>query len=132
METTLATLFTLIPLVGDIDSNQLSLVKGDAYDGVANDVLTWTADADVNGLTGRLTFRQQSDFTSGSAELEVTGTGVGMLMPFSITSAQTNTIPIVNANSVTLNYDVEVEFATGSYRTVAQGTASFQIAQTRR
>jgi hypothetical protein len=131
IEALMTVTFTSNNTSGQLSAEQINLIQGDAYDDVSWDKLSWTADADITGLPLIFTIREVNDFSIGTPILTANGTGAGTLAEITLTSSLTNAIPLT-AKSKLFNFDLEVEFAANSYKTVAAGTVTVTISQTRR
>jgi len=112
--------------------NAINIIKGDAYDGQSHPRLTWGASDDsVDGETCVLTLRDVNDNSTDPPVLQVTSIGSNEFISFSLPSSLTNSIPVIGRQT-TYNYDVEVQFNTDSFRTIARGTISVSLGETRR
>ena len=112
--------------------NAINIIKGDAYDGTGHPELTWIASDDsVDAETCILTLRDTNDNSTDPPVLQVSTTGLNEFIRFSLSSDLTNSIPVIGRQT-TYNYDVEVQFGVGSFRTIARGTISVSLGETRR
>lgn len=107
----------------------LELVRGDAYDGVANAKLAWTATKDVDGRTVNFTIRDSKD----AIVLDQTTTGVvtsatGTLVEVSLSTAATE---LLDPTLSVLKFDVEVIFSADSRWTITKGNVCVESDQSR-
>ena len=116
--------------------HDIQVMRGDAYDGNAWPKLCWNAGQDIDGKPVKLTVRkyrvedhQILDDVS-SFLLEATGTGEGSVAVVSLTSSQTQPLPI-SIKFDDLIFDVSVEHATDSNQTIAVGNFIVAEDQTR-
>jgi hypothetical protein len=108
-------------------SQELTLVRGDAYDGAANAVLTWTASKDVTDETINFTIRGTNDqIIIDQDSTGVTTLAAGTAVTVSLTSAATSLLPLGETK-----FDVEVEFSATSRWTIAVGNCCIQEDQSR-
>ena len=120
--TPITTVYTSQP-----NSETLNLVRGDAYDGTANAVLTWTASKNVDGQTVNFTIRGDNDEVIIDQDTTgVTTLASGTSVTVDLSSAATALLTIGD-----LQFDVEIEFSTTSRWTIAAGTCCVQADQSR-
>ena len=130
-------LFTFSPDLQDIApvTETINIIRGDAYDDVANPMFSWTANQDVTGLNATLTLREigDNDISPGPEVLSVTTVGVGNQLSFTLTSSDTNIpSPFISARTNNFNFDVELQCSSGQYNTLVLGTAVVTVVETRR
>ena len=104
-----------------LTEDTLTLVRGDAYDGVSNAPLTWSSSKTVTGYPINFTIRDSQDVIV----MDNTTTGVdtsgsaGNTLSVSLTSAATDLLyPLKSI----FTFDVEVEFSATSRWTAVKGT----------
>jgi hypothetical protein len=104
-----------------LTEDTLTLVRGDAYDGVANNALTWSSSKVVTGYTVNFTIRDSQDVIV----MDNTTTGVdtsgstGNTLSVSLSSAATDLLDPLKS---IYTFDVEVEFSATSRWTAVKGT----------
>lgn len=116
----------------------LDLIRGDAYDDVANPKLSWTILGETIDPTETvqavLCVREQNDtdLTQGTELLLIDNSSEGDTLGFELTSSDTN-LMFTNGRTSIFNYDVQVDFdGTGAYETLVRGTITVTLAETRR
>jgi hypothetical protein len=115
VDTKLTLTATTVPIMATAES--LSLIRGDAYDGLSNAVLTWTASQDVDAKVVNFTVRTMAGVilfdqdTAGVTTLASTTT-----VTVSLASSVTALLPLGNSK-----FDLEIEMGTDSYWTPARG-----------
>ena len=101
-------------------SEVISLIHGDAYDGQANNKLSWTASKDVDGETVNFTIRDSMDVIVLDQDTTgVTATATGTLVEVSLSTAATE---LLNPAATIYKFDVEIEFTSDSRWTITRGT----------
>ena len=110
-------------------SETISLVRGDAYDGVANAKLAWTASKDVNGETVNFTIRDSKDvIILDQSTAGVTTSATGTLVEVSLSTAATELLdPAVSV----FKFDVEIEFSADSRWTITRGNVCVESDESR-
>ena len=100
-------------------SESISLIRGDAYDGTANAKLAWTATKDVDGQTVNFTIRDSKDaIILDQSTTGVTTSATGTLVEVALTTAATELLdPAVSI----YKFDVEIEFSADSRWTITKG-----------
>lgn len=100
-------------------SETLTLIRGDAYDGVSNSKLSWKATKDVDGETVNFTIRDSKDVIILDQDTAgVTTLATGSLVEVSLSTAATELLdPAVSI----FTFDVEIEFSAGSRWTITKG-----------
>ncbi len=110
-------------------SEVINIIRGDAYDGVANNKLAWTASKDVDGQTVNFTIRDSKD--NIILDQDTTGvvtSAVGTTVAVSISTAATELLdPAVSI----FKFDVEIEFTTDSRWTIARGNVCVESDESR-
>ena len=127
---------TFIPnnLGGQISATRIEIIRGDAYDGNSWPKLSWTASQDITGKVITFTIREEDDFSfdpAGAPILQVTGVGAGTLAEISLSATNTNIFPLP-IGSKQYNFDLEITHSVTSYQTIARGTVTVSLDQTRR
>jgi hypothetical protein len=110
-------------------SEVISLVRGDAYDGVANNKLSWTASKSVTGQTVNFTIRDSKDvIILDQTTAGVTTSATGTLVEVSLSTAATELLdPAVSI----FKFDVEIEFSADSRWTITKGNVCVESDQSR-
>ena len=110
-------------------SETISLIRGDAYDGVANAKLAWTASKDVTDETVNFTIRDSKDvIILDQSTAGVTATATGTLVEVSLSTAATELLdPAVSV----FKFDVEIEFSADSRWTITKGNVCVESDQSR-
>ena len=116
----------------------LNLIRGDAYDDVANPKLSWRF---PNGVVNQqeqaaavLCIRRQGDVDlSEDAEfLLIDNDSFGDVISFQLTSSDTNSLFIDGRSSI-FNYDVQADIGfADDWQTLVRGTLTVTLAETRR
>lgn len=120
--TPITTVYTSQP-----NSDTLNLVRGDAYDGVANAELVFNVSKDVTGETINFTIRDNSDtILIDQTHAGVVGSGAGTVVTVSLSSEATELLTLGD-----LRFDCEVHFSSTSRWTVANGIACITADQSR-
>ena len=99
----------------------LTLVRGDAYDGVANNVLTWSSSKDVSGYSVNFSIRDSQDvliLDSSTTGVDTSGS-VGNTLSVSLSSAATE---LLDPSKSIYTFDVEVVYSATSRWTAVKGT----------
>ena len=100
-----------------------------------NPALVWLSNDDnfPGTLNAILTLRNINDLDISPSPpvAEFTTTFDDESIVFDLSSADTNSI-IQTVPSANYNYDVEIEYTTNSYRTIATGVITVRLGQTRR
>lgn len=124
-------------------TENITLVQGDAYTSFgadSNDPLFWEAsnfEFPAGPHTVRFTIREINDLdpSPGREVLQVVRPGLLVdgsdNLIITLSSGETNSIG-QTVPSATYNYDVEIEYGADSYRTIAIGTVTVLLPQTRR
>lgn len=100
-------------------SETITLIRGDAYDGVANAKLAWTATKDVDGQTVNFTIRDSKDVIILDQDTAgVSTSATGSLVEVSLSTAATE---LLDPAASIFNFDVEIEFSAGSRWTITKG-----------
>ena len=122
--TPITTVYTAQP-----SSETISLIRGDAYDGVANAKLTWTSSKDVTGETVNFTIRDSKDvIILDQSTAGVTASASGTTVEVSLSTAATELLdPAVSV----FNFDVEIEFSADSRWTITRGNVCVESDQSR-
>ena len=122
--TPITTVYTAQP-----SSETISLIRGDAYDGVANAKLTWTSSKDVTGETVNFTIRNSKDvIVLDQSTAGVTASASGTTVEVSLSTAATELLdPAVSV----FNFDVEIEFSADSRWTITRGNVCVESDQSR-
>lgn len=122
--TPITTVYTAQP-----SSEVINLIRGDAYDAVANAKLAWTASKDVTGETVNFTIRDSKDvIILDQSTTGVTATATGTLVEISLSTAATELLdPAVSI----FKFDVEIEFTTDSRWTIARGNVCVEQDESR-
>ena len=107
----------------------ISLIRGDAYDGVANAKLAWTASKDVTDETVNFTIRDSKDvIILDQSTAGVTASATGTLVEVSLSTAATELLdPAVSV----FKFDVEIEFSADSRWTITKGNVCVESDQSR-
>ncbi|MDB4442334.1 hypothetical protein N9219_02825 [bacterium] len=110
-------------------SEVINIIRGDAYDGTANNKLAWTASKDVDGQTVNFTIRDSKDvIILDQSTTGVTATATGTLVEVSLSTAATELLdPAVSI----FKFDVEIEFTTDSRWTIARGNVCVESDESR-
>ncbi len=120
--TPITTVYTSQP-----NSNTLNLVRGDAYDGIANAELVYNVTKDVTGEDINFTIRDLNDnIIFDQTHAGVTCTGLGTVVTVSLSSEATQLLSLGD-----LHFDCEVHFSSTSRWTVANGIACVAADQSR-
>ena len=110
-------------------SEVINIIRGDAYDGTANNKLAWTASKDVDAQTVNFTIRDSKDVII--LDQDTTGvvtSATGTLVEVSLSTAATELLdPAVSI----FKFDVEIEFTTDSRWTIALGNVSVESDESR-
>lgn len=104
-----------------LTEDTLTLVRGDAYDGVANNALTWSSSKDISGYTVNFTIRDSQDvivMDNTTTGVDTSGS-VGNTLSVSLSSAATDLLDPLKS---IYTFDVEVEFSATSRWTAVKGT----------
>jgi len=110
-------------------SEIINIIRGDAYDGVANAVLGWTASKSVDAQTVNFTIRDSKDVVILDQDTTgVTTLAVGTAVTVSLSTAAT--ILLDPAVSI-FKFDVEIEFTTDSRWTIARGNVCVESDESR-
>lgn len=115
------TLVSQVPIPENTTS-QITIIRGDAYDNVSHDVITWDVDRNVDGLTYVATFKDEYE---GIVLLSTSGVGIGTEIQLELTSDETELLPITTSSGLGNRlpvFDIEVEMALNSYWTPVTGT----------
>ena len=122
--TPITTVYTAQP-----SSETINLIRGDAYDGVANAKLTWTSSKDVTGETVNFTIRDSKDvIILDQSTAGVTASASGTTVEVSLSTAATELLdPAVSV----FNFDVEIEFSADSRWTITRGNVCVESDQSR-
>jgi hypothetical protein len=105
-----------------ISSESISLISGDAYDGVSNNVLVWTASKSVNAQDIQFEIRDSREVVVLNQDSAgVTATGVGSVITVSLSSAAT---ALLDPTQDIFHFTVAVDFSSDSVWTVAMGLVS--------
>jgi len=122
--TPITTVYTAQP-----SSETISLIRGDAYDGVANAKLTWASSKDVTGETVNFTIRDSKDvIILDQSTAGVTASASGTTVEVSLSTAATELLdPAVSV----FNFDVEIEFSADSRWTITRGNVCVESDQSR-
>ena len=97
---------------------RITIIRGDAYDGVSWPEKSWDVGRDVNGLTFRFTIKDAID---GDVIFQSVGTGVGQVTAPSITSAQALALQATEIGDE-YYWDIEIEYTATSFGTPLYGT----------
>ena len=118
--TPITTVYTAQP-----SSETISLIRGDAYDGIANAKLTWTSSKDVTGETVNFTIRDSKDvIILDQSTAGVTASASGTTVEVSLSTAATELLdPAVSV----FNFDVEIEFSADSRWTITRGNVCVEM-----
>ena len=118
--TPITTVYTAQP-----SSETISLIRGDAYDGIANAKLTWTSSKDVTGQTVNFTIRDSKDvIILDQSTAGVTASASGTTVEVSLSTAATELLdPAVSV----FNFDVEIEFSADSRWTITRGNVCVEM-----
>ena len=110
-------------------SEVVNIIRGDAYDGTANNKLAWTASKDVDAQTVNFTIRDSKDvIILDQSTTGVTATATGTLVEVSLSTAATELLdPAVSI----FKFDVEIEFTTDSRWTIARGNVCVESDESR-
>ena len=110
-------------------SETISLVRVDAYDGQANNKLSWTASKDVDAQTVNFTIRDSKDAIILDQDTTgVTTSATGTLVEVSLSTAATELLdPAVSV----FKFDVEIEFSADSRWTITKGNVCVESDQSR-
>lgn len=101
-------------------SEVISLIHGDAYDGQANNKLSWTSSKDVDGETVNFTIRDSKDaIVLDQSTAGVTTTATGTLVEVSLSTSATE---LLDPAATIYKFDVEIEFTADSRWTITRGT----------
>jgi len=100
-------------------SESINLIRGDAYDGVANAKLAWTATKDVDGETINFTIRDSKDaIVLDQSTAGVITSATGTLVEVALSTEATELLdPAVSI----YKFDVEVAFSASSRWTITKG-----------
>ena len=122
--TPITTVYTAQP-----SSETISLIRGDAYDGIANAKLTWASSKDVTGETVNFTIRDSKDvIILDQSTAGVTASASGTTVEVSLSTAATELLdPAVSV----FNFDVEIEFSADSRWTITRGNVCVESDQSR-
>jgi len=104
-----------------LTEDTLTLVRGDAYDGVANAPLTWSSSKDISGYPVNFTIRDSQDvivMDNTTTGVDTSGS-VGNTLSVSLSSAATDLLDPLKS---IYTFDVEVEFSATSRWTAVKGT----------
>jgi hypothetical protein len=103
-----------------LTEDTLTLVRGDAYDGIANNALTWSSSKTITGPVN-FTIRDSQDVIvmDNTTTGVDTGGSVGNTLSVSLTSAATDLLDPLKS---IYTFDVEVEFSATSRWTAVKGT----------
>lgn len=104
-------------------ASTISIIRGDDYDGTAQDAFTWDAGKNIDG--GSVTFTIRDAFDDSSI-FTTSGSASGTTITVSLTDVQTLTLPIG-----THKFDVQLTLSGGQIQTVAFGDVTVIEDQTR-
>ena len=97
---------------------KISIIRGDAYDGVSWPAKSWDVGRDINGKTFRFTIKDAID---GTVVFQSTGTGSGQLAAPTITSTQSLNLQATETGDE-YYWDIEIEYSATSFGTPLYGT----------
>ena len=110
-------------------SETISLIRGDAYDGVANAKLAWTASKDVDGQTVNFTIRDSKDtIILDQSTAGVTTSATGTLVEVALTTSATE---LLDPDVSVFKFDVEIEFSADSRWTITKGNVCVESDESR-
>lgn len=110
-------------------SEVISLVRGDAYDGVANNKLSWTASKDVDAQTVNFTIRDSKDVIILDQDTTgVTTSATGTLVEVSLSTSATE---LLDPDVSVFKFDVEIEFSADSRWTITKGNVCVERDESR-
>ncbi len=122
--TPITTVYTAQP-----SSETISLVRGDAYDGVANAKLSWTASKDVDAQTVNFTIRDSKDVIILDQDTTgVTTSATGTLVEVSLSTSATE---LLDPDVSVFKFDVEIEFSADSRWTITKGNVCVERDESR-
>ena len=102
-----------------INSECIALISGDAYDDVANNVLSWTATKDVDGETVNFQIRDsQGVIILDQDTAGVTTNAASTLVTVSLSSTAT---ALLDTSNTVFYFDLDIEFSADSIWTIATG-----------
>lgn len=104
-----------------LTEDTLTLVRGDAYDGLSNAPLTWSSSKDVSGYPVNFTIRDSQDvivMNNTTAGVDTSGS-VGNTLSVSLTSEATE---LLDPLKTVYTFDVEVVYSATSRWTAVKGT----------
>ena len=104
-----------------LTEDTLTLVRGDAYDGLSNAPLTWSSSKDISGYPVNFTIRDSQDvivMDNTTAGVDTSGSA-GNTLSVSLSSAATDLLDPLKS---IYTFDVEVEFSATSRWTAVKGT----------
>jgi len=100
-------------------SETINLIRGDAYDGIANNKLAWTASKDVDGEQVNFTIRDSKDnIVLDQTTAGVVTSAVGDLVAVSLSTSATE---LLDPDVSVFKFDVEIEFSADSRWTITKG-----------
>jgi hypothetical protein len=102
-----------------LDSESIALIVGDAYDGTANAVLSWTASKSVDAETVNFEIRDSQDVIILDQDTTgVTTLAAGTAVTVSLSTAATT---LLDTTKDVYFFDLSIEFTTDSIWTIATG-----------
>jgi len=104
-----------------LTEDTLTLVRGDAYDGLSNAPLTWSSAKNISGYAVNFSIRDSQDvliMDSSTAGVDTSGS-VGNTLTVSLSSEATDLLDPLKS---IYTFDVEVEFSATSRWTAVKGT----------
>ena len=102
-----------------LDSESIALIVGDAYDGTANAVLSWTASKSVDAETVNFEIRDSQDVIILDQDTTgVTTLASGTAVTVSLSTAATT---LLDTTKDVYFFDLSIEFTTDSIWTIATG-----------
>lgn len=114
-------LVTQVPLPQNTTS-QLTIIRGDGYDGLSHDQFVWDVGRDVDSFTYRATFKDTID---GNVLLSVTGDCVDTEVRLTLLSDQTALLPVTTVSGLGSRlpvFDIEIEVDGDTFWTPITGT----------
>jgi hypothetical protein len=110
-------------------SETINLVRGDAYDGVANAKLSWTASKSVDAQTVNFTIRDSKDVIILDQDTTgVTTSAAGTLVEVSLSTSATE---LLDPDVSVFKFDVEIEFSADSRWTITKGNVCVERDESR-
>jgi hypothetical protein len=102
-----------------LDSESIALISGNAYDGTANAVLSWTASKSVDAETVNFEIRDSQDVVILDQDTTgVTTLASGTAVTVSLSTAATT---LLDTTKDVYFFDLSIEFTTDSIWTIATG-----------